>query len=36
MVRQAQQAFGAGSDAKAVVRLQGDVGLNNHVRIVAP
>ena len=33
---QAQQAFGAGSDAKAVVRLQGDVGLNNHVRIVAP
>ena len=33
---QAQQALGTGSDAKAVVGLQRDVALNNHVRIVAP
>ena len=33
---QAQQTLGAGGDAKAVVGLQRDVALNNHVRIVAP
>jgi hypothetical protein len=33
---QAQQSLGAGSDAKAVVLLQGNVGVDNHVRIVAP
>jgi hypothetical protein len=33
---QAKQTLGAGNDAKAVVRLQRNVALNNHVRIVAP